>query len=117
MGKTAHELMGAILQPKLPEDLVRPNMCTRGRTQPRKIGVAPIQRLTGEPYILQSAQAKEDIRDLERARHPDARQSVRRLPGDVAALELDGPGIRLQAARDQIECGTLSRAIGANDRC
>src|SRR4029078_983167 len=78
---------------------------------------ALLKSLARKTHVLQGAQAEEEVAGLEGARDTDARQDVGRLAGDIAAIELDGAGIGLHAARDQIERGALARPVGADDRC
>src|SRR6185295_14410666 len=72
-------------------------------------------REQGDLHVLQRAQIVEHARDLEGAPDAVAREQMRRLAGDVAALEDDAPGVRAKQARDRIEEGALAGAVRADD--
>src|SRR5699024_2183742 len=56
-----------------------------------------------------------DLQILERARHAQTAQSVRRLGGDITAIERHAPGRGLIDAGDQVEQRRLAGAVGADD--
>ena len=59
---------------------------------------------------------EEELRNLERARDPEARDRPRRMCGDVLAEERDATGLRLQVAGRDVEEGGLAGAVRADDR-
>src|SRR5258706_951559 len=80
----------------------------------RSDGVAAV----GEHRVLEvlpHSQLREDGRDLERAANSGPRDQMRRLAGDVAAVEDDLPRGWLQLAGQKVEQRRLARAVRTDD--
>ena len=71
--------------------------------------------LHGQAHVLQHREAREQVGELERAAQPGAGALGRREARQVAPIERDLPGARLELAGDQVEVGGLAGAVGADD--
>src|SRR6185437_9519689 len=65
-------------------------------------------------YVLEHRQLRKDIGELERAAKSHAAYPVRRDARDVASVDEDGAGGRLQVAGDQVEQRRLAGAVRAD---
>ena len=72
--------------------------------------------LRGDAHVLEHAELREQVRDLERLGDAEMGEAVLRLGGDVAALEPDAPGARRERAGDEVEEGALAGAVRSDDR-
>ena len=72
--------------------------------------------LRGERDIVDRGKIRQQRGDLERARQPEPAALVGRQPGDVAAGELDGAGIRHQLSGQLADQRGLAGAVRADDR-
>src|SRR2546428_1149913 len=68
----------------------------------------------GRQHVLVDAERAVELRDLERAENPQARDVARRERRDIASLVADVARIGLEIARDHVDEGRLSRAVGAD---
>src|SRR3954471_12732442 len=75
-----------------------------------------LHRLRGDAHVLEHAELREQVRDLERLGDPEMGEAVLRLGRDVAALEADPPGARRERAGDEVEEGALAGAVRPDDR-
>ena len=73
-------------------------------------------RLHREANVLEHAQVREQLRQLERAAEAAVGARRHRLAGDVGAVQPDRAGAGAQLARDQVEVGRLAGAVRADDR-
>ncbi|MPM44361.1 hypothetical protein SDC9_91039 [bioreactor metagenome] len=72
--------------------------------------------LQPQAHVLHQREMREHGRDLKRADHATPRNLRRRLAGDVLTIELDGARGGLKKLGQQVEAGSLPRAVGA-DQC
>src|SRR5262249_1677946 len=111
----SNELVHALLQPELLENRSSARLRASQAVQSNEIAAAGFETLAGEANVLECAQAKKQIGDLEGSRDAEPRQHKRRLSGDVAPVQLDGSGVRTQRSRDEIEGGALAGPIRTYD--
>ena len=88
--------------------MVRPD---RPQVQPH---AAP--RLDRQPHVLEHAQVREQVGQLERAAQAAPRALGRRERGDLVAADEHLPGAGLELTGDQVEVGGLAGAVGPDDR-
>src|SRR5215470_18908267 len=117
MGEISNKLVRVLLQPELLENRSSARLRAGQAIQPNEIAAAGFETLAGEANVLECAQAKKQISDLEGSRDAEPRQHKWRLSGDVAPVQLDGSGIRTQRSRDKIEGGALAGPIRTYDGC
>src|SRR6516225_4213276 len=115
MGEISNELVRALLQPELLENRSSARLRPGQAIQPNEIAAAGFETLAGEANVLECAQAKKQISNLEGSRDAEPRQRKRRLSGDVTPVQLDGSGIRTQRSRDEIEGSALAGPIRTYD--
>jgi hypothetical protein len=77
---------------------------------------AALARRRRQSQVLQHRQAREEIRALEGARDPAARDVVRGQPGERSAVEHDAARARRQVAGDEVEDRRLAGAVGPDER-
>src|SRR5262249_58612569 len=110
-----NKLVRARLQPELLENRSSARLRPGQAIQANEIAAAGFETLAGEANVLEGAQAKKQIGDLEGSRNTEPRQHKWRLSGDVASVQLDGSGVRMQRSRDEIEGGALAGPIRTYD--
>src|SRR5215467_11773331 len=115
MRQVSDEVVRALLQPELLENRASAHLRLDQAIQPNEIAAAGFETLAGEANVLECAQAKKQISDLEGSRDAEPRQHKWRLSGDVAPVQLDGSGIRTQRSRDKIEGSALAGSIRTYD--
>ena len=72
-------------------------------------------RLRRERDIVGGGEIRQQRGDLERARQPEPAAPIGRQPGDVAAGEMNGAGIRHQLPGQLADQRGLAGAVGADD--
>ena len=72
--------------------------------------------LRRERDIVGRGEIRQQRGDLERARQPEPAAPIGRQPGDVAAGEMNGAGIRHQLPGELADQRGLAGAVGADDR-
>ena len=78
---------------------------------PRRARCRRRGRSTPRPYVVEDRQLAERPRDLEGAGDAEMADLGRHQARDLAALEADRAGIRLERAGDQVEDRALARAV------
>jgi hypothetical protein len=73
-------------------------------------------RLGGEQAVRHDGQAREEVRDLVRARKTESRPPMRRHVGDVLPEELDPSARRQLLAADEAEQRRLAGPVRPDDR-
>src|SRR5437879_4914821 len=69
----------------------------------------------GDGDVVETGEAAEGLRDLERAADAEPRDAVGRQPGEVTAVEADGPRVGRVDARDRVDQGALAGAVGPDE--
>src|SRR5881628_3518814 len=69
----------------------------------------------GDGDVVETGEAAEGLRDLERAADAEPRDAVRRQPGEVTAVEANGPRVGRADARDRVDQGALAGAVGPDE--
>jgi len=88
---------------------------TLGLPHPRARVAAGAAVETPHEHVVESGEPGERSSALERARDTLGAHAVRREAGDVAIVEADRAGVRLEGPRDQVEERRLARPVGAHD--
>ena len=110
----------AIEQPEPTRAPVRLPEKTRGAEDLDRLVVgvllAPLSSEGGRrDQVLEHGHGAEWLRDLVGAPHPHPAPPMRRIPHDVAPLELDAPRVGAELAADEVEEGRFPRAVGTED--
>ena len=71
--------------------------------------------ISGDPEIVRDAELREHTLVLQGALDAEAADLVRRVAGDVVAVEENAAAVRRQQARNQIEERGLTRAVRPDD--
>src|SRR5262245_17628275 len=116
MRQISHELVRAVPQPELPEDVAGALLRPGQTVQAIEIAAARLEALAGEPDVLECGETEEQVGDLKGPGDAEPGQRKGRLSGDIAAVQLDGAGVGPQRSRDEVEHGALASAIRADDR-
>ena len=80
------------------------------------IEVTGVARLHREPQVLLDREQWKQIRHLKRAREPRCDDAMRRLSGEVPAVEDNASAVRRIQARDQVEDCRFAGAVGTDQR-
>ena len=98
------DLRGAIGQPPL----LVPQDASRQERAPEPL--APLAG-QGEEHVVPHRELVEEPEMLERPRHPQRHDLVRRPPGELVAAEAHAAGVRRHEAGDEVEDGGLPRPV------
>src|SRR6266511_757854 len=109
-------VVGLGREPDVLEQLERLPPRVAPRPAPQERGRAQIvPAAEGDHHVLRRREGAEGFDDLEGARDARASKAVRRMAGDLAAVEDDAPGVRRREAGETVKACRLAGAAGTEE--